>query len=570
MSIPVRLPPALAAAGGTVVAGSLIVGTWPAAPYRVEVWLPLQTAGLAFLFCGTLLWLRRPGNGTGRLMTLLGTVWYFGDLQLVPHPWAYAIGFCFFYANTAVAGHLVLALPDGRLGRRYERRLVAVLYAAPVLTQIARFITEYPPQPQGWGDPRGAYSVWAAVGSVTMLALAIAVVVLLLRRWTAAGRAVRREYAPVWCILVGVAVAIGLANLVAIRHPGAQMAQNLALAYAYGMIVVPFALAAGLLRVSLARLRVAELIVRLQAATAPEQLRTAVAVALGDPELDILYRAPDGTGYRDASGRVAEPRSGPGRHITAVGGSDHPAALLIHDAGLTRHRALVDAVVAAARLALDNARLLTHQRALLDEVSVSRARIVLATDVERRRIQRDLHDGVQHDLLALSMLVRRAQDRLVNGESPDGELGLAARRLPELVHSVRSLAEGIHPPILAEQGLAAALETIAERAMLPVILDVPTDRWPAQVERAAYYVITEALSNAHKHAAATHARIRVAESGGRLSVTVVDDGSGGADPGAGSGLDGLRDRAAALGGTLDVSSAAGAGTTITAELPCVS
>ncbi len=557
-------------AAGTAIAITLIAETSDAAPYPPAVWIPMQAVGLSFLSCGTVLWIRWPGNGTGRLMTLLGVVWYIGDLQLVDHPVVFAASFCLYYTYAAVLGHLVLAIPSGRLQSRSELLLVAGLYAAPPVTQTLRLVAEYPPQPQGWGDPNAAYSLWAPVGSLTMLVLAAVVVVVLVRRWSTAGRAVRREYAPVWLTMLTLGVATAAADLAAMSHSNERSTRVLAVVYAGGMIVVPIALAAGLLRVSLARLSVAKLVVRLQTATEPEKLRAAVAEALNDPALEILYRQPDGDGFVDATGRPATPMSDRDRAVTPIGPPDQPHTLLVHDAGLASQRALVDAVVAAAHLALDNARLVTDQRALLDEVRDSRARIVVAADAERRRIQRDLHDGVQHDLLTLSVLLRQARERLARGDEPADELDIAAHRLPELVRGVRALTEGIHPPALAEQGLAVALEVIAERAPLPVLLDVADRRWPEHLERAAWFVATEALSNVYKHSAATRAVVTVCAAGGGMRITISDDGIGCADPSRGSGLHGLHDRVAALGGTVTVSSRPGRGTAVTAELPCAS
>jgi signal transduction histidine kinase len=224
--------------------------------------------------------------------------------------------------------------------------------------------------------------------------------------------------------------------------------------------------------------------------------------------------------------------------------------------------------VAASRLALDNARLVAGQRAALTEVRDSRTRLVVAADDERRRIQRDLHDGLQHDLLALSMLVQRAQAMLAADRAPTAELGLVARRLPEVVQDLRRLTEGIHPAALTEQGLAAALETLAERAPMPLIVNVVGGRWPESVERVAYFVVAEALANVYKHAQAGHARVDIVERSGRLVVSVADDGTGGADSQPGGGLSGLQDRVAAVAGSMHVASSSGGGTTIVAELPC--
>lgn len=548
-------------------AATLTAVTWPVAPYRAGVWLPVQAAGVSFLAAGTLLWLRRPANGTGRLLTLVGATWYLGQLQLIDHGAAYAVGFCLYYLSSAVLGHLVLALPGGRVTGTAQRALVALLYLAPLTTQGLRYLVEYPPEPQAWGDPDGSYSIWAPVGSLAMLVLTASVVVVLVRRWSAAGPPARREYALVWLALFVLGMATVAGTVAALGTRSTTVRDTLGVAHAVTMAVVPVAMAAGLLRVRLARLRVAELVMRLDRATSPEQVRQALADALDDASLQVRY-----SGHKPALPPAQDdPPARGDRLLRPVGDPESPTAVLVLDPALASQRPFVDAVVAAARLALDNARLAADRQAHVAELRSSQARIVLAADAERRRIQRDLHDGVQHDLLALSMLVHRAHEQVERAAALDGQvpaLALVARRLPEVVASVRSLAEGIHPPALAELGLPAAVEALAERAPLPVSVEVSDRRWPEPTERAAYFLIAEALTNVYKHARAGHAVVRVGGDDARLVVSVSDDGVGGADGRRGTGLAGLRDRAGALAGTLRVHSPPGGGTTVVAELPC--
>jgi signal transduction histidine kinase len=240
--------------------------------------------------------------------------------------------------------------------------------------------------------------------------------------------------------------------------------------------------------------------------------------------------------------------------------------------------------VRMATLTQENANLHATARAQLAAVRASRARIIVAADTERRRIQRDLHDGVQHKLLAISMLVERARDNLSEphpvptGNAGERLLARASVELGEAIRELRELTEGIYPPALSEQGLAAALDGLAERAPLPVIVDVPDRRWSAEVEQTAYFVVTEALANVYKHSGASCAWVRGLCGNDRLIIEVVDNGSGGADPRRGTGLRGLADRVAAQGGILRVDSPTGGGTpppggtgrgsTVVAELPC--
>jgi signal transduction histidine kinase len=215
-----------------------------------------------------------------------------------------------------------------------------------------------------------------------------------------------------------------------------------------------------------------------------------------------------------------------------------------------------------AQLALQNERLAAQVRAQLEEVRASRSRIAEAADAERRRIERDLHDGAQQRLVALAMRLDQARE----ASGADALIDATTAELLAAIAEVRDLARGIHPTILSDAGLAAAVEALAERTPFPVALEVTEDRFPREVE-VAYYVVAEALTNVARHAHATEARVEARVERDRLVVTVVDNGRGGADPDAGSGLRGLADRLAVIGGELGVTSGPGAGTTLTATMP---
>jgi signal transduction histidine kinase len=245
---------------------------------------------------------------------------------------------------------------------------------------------------------------------------------------------------------------------------------------------------------------------------------------------------------------------------------------MLHDAALDDDPALVRAVAATARMTIENERLQAEVRAQLDEVRASRARIVEFGDAERRRVERNLHDGAQQRLVNLSLALGIARSQLATGstEQMGAALDEAAAELRLALAELRELARGIHPVILSEAGLGPALASLAERSPIPVTIGtVPPDRLPPRVEETAYYIASEALANAAKHARATAVTINARRLDGELLVEVGDDGSGGANP-DGSGLRGLADRVAALDGHLHIHSPAGQGTRITAELPCAS
>jgi signal transduction histidine kinase len=255
--------------------------------------------------------------------------------------------------------------------------------------------------------------------------------------------------------------------------------------------------------------------------------------------------------------------------VTVLGPAEAPVAALVHDPALLERPALLTAAGAAARLALENERLQAELRLQLAEVHASRARIVEAGEEQRRRLERDLHDGAQQRLLSLGLALQLARSELeprANGAAT--LLGEAEAELAAALEELRALAQGIHPAVLTENGLGPALRTLAARSSLPVeIRHVPDERLPAPVEAAAYFVVSEALANVAKHAHASAAFVSVARRGDSVEVEVEDDGVGGAEPRSGSGLAGLADRVHTLEGRLTIESKPGHGTCLRAKIP---
>jgi signal transduction histidine kinase len=300
-------------------------------------------------------------------------------------------------------------------------------------------------------------------------------------------------------------------------------------------------------------------------------LRDALAEALDDPSLELLYWLPEAGRYVDASGRPVDlPEDDPKRAVTKVDRDGQCVAAIVHDAALPEGNEHVQAVGAAAALALKNERLDAQLRAKVDELRSSRERMLRIGLEERRRLERDLHDGAQQRLVSMALNIRLARAKL--NEDPlaaEQLLASAGTELDSALAELRELARGIHPAVLTDRGLATALETLANRAPVPVeVGDLPDGRLPEAVELAAYFVVAEALTNVAKYSEASHATVQVERQNGRLVVEVADDGIGGADPGRGTGLRGLADRLAVLEGRLEVESAQGQGTTITARIPC--
>jgi signal transduction histidine kinase len=293
--------------------------------------------------------------------------------------------------------------------------------------------------------------------------------------------------------------------------------------------------------------------------------------ALGDASLVVLRPAEDGGWTSEDGEPAAVPSPGLGRAVTPVGPEDRPLAAIVHDAALAEQPELLEAVVRVLRLALENERLESELREQLQAVMESRQRIVTATEEERRRLERDLHDGAQQRLIGVTLALQQARgiaDAEAVPEALRDQLDTAAGETTEAIRELRELARGIHPAILEDEGLGAAVAALARRAGIPVDVRLALDgRLPRIVESTAYFTIAEALTNTQRHARASRATVRVEQAGTMLEIEVSDDGTGGAEPGRGSGLRGLADRLMAISGRLEVDSPAGRGTHLRATIP---
>jgi signal transduction histidine kinase len=299
-------------------------------------------------------------------------------------------------------------------------------------------------------------------------------------------------------------------------------------------------------------------------------VRELLAESLGDHSVAIAYWLPDREIFVDELGaRVELPHPSSGRAWTAVERDGRRVAAIVHDAALDTSSELVHAAASASSLAIDNERLKADLRARLEELRESRLRIVEATDDARRRIERDLHDGAQQQLVALALELRLLKSRAAKGGDVGPLIDALSERLNSALADLRELARGIHPSILTDRGLKPAIASLADRSPLEVMAEVDIDdRLPAPVEAAAYFLVAEALTNVSRYAHASSARVEVELEGEGVRVLVADDGVGGVDLEAGSGLRGLQDRLAAVGGTLSIDSPPGAGTRLTARIPC--
>jgi signal transduction histidine kinase len=473
----------------------------------------------------------------------------------------------------AVFIHLVLAYPSGRLADRIDRRLVTFAYVFAIGIKAFPLLLSADPcyptcdSPVRWFPSQTAYDAVQFVAIVTVPIVMLATLAEYGRHWRAAGPVARRALrpmlvaAPIWCVTV-FAGYIADAYLDEAAQDATHTWNALGLVQA---LAIPVAIIVGGLRTSLARGNVADLAVELGRGVPTGGLEAVLARAMRDPSLRLAFPAPTADGLVDAEGHpVVIPADG-SRAATPIERDGETLALLIHDpASLAEDPGLVEAVGSVARMALENERLAAQVRAQLEEVRESRARLVEAGDAERRRIERDLHDGAQQRLTALAIRLQTA--RATMPEAAD-LLDATTAELQAAIGDVRDLARGVHPTLLHEVGLAAAVDALAERSAIPVEVDIPEGRLPDAVESTAYFVVAEALTNISKYAEARRARVEARVDGERLVATIHDDGRGGADPAKGTGLRGLADRVAAARGRFDVSSPADGGTTIRFELP---
>lgn len=576
---PGRTPhPGAVRVGAVLLAVACVVGTLVGAAVRhlpVAEAAPMLVIGVLFVVAGVVASSRRPDNVSGRLLSLTGLAWLLSmALTTVDQPVIYTIGLALFAFGLAPLGHLALAFPSGTLSTRLERVLVAVPYAlclAAVPVVNAASCEDCPQNPVGLDIRSGIGRLWYSVLLVAVLLTSVAVLSVLVRRWRAASPVARRVLLPVLpgaCVFAALYIGAILAELGVPTGLGERWALvGLAL-----IAVAPVVFLGGLLRARLSRANVGELVVELGGSTSHNTLRDALADALRDPSIQVAYWIPERNGYVDDHGSSMElPAGDPARAVSVVERDGRRVGALVYDAALRDDPALVEAVAAAAGLAMENERLHDEVLARLEEVQASRARIVEAADDARRRIERDLHDGAQQRLVQLNLAVGMARARLDNNSDPivDGLLHEASDHAVHALRELRDLAHGLHPTILAEAGLVAGIESVAERSTVPV--EVAADvagPLAATVEVAAYYVVSEALANVAKHADASSVQVHVFTKDGRLVVEVSDDGKGGAQVRPGCGLQGLADRVAAVNGQLDVDSPAGGGTRVWVDLPC--
>ena len=516
---------------------------------RPRSWAPDLLAGLVVAGAGGVAWARRPESRTGLLLVVTAACWFVGALApaviratgefpLV----AQTLPAVLVALHRAPFAQALLAYPGGRLVTNVERVATAIAYASVALAAACQF------------------------GPVASLLALVVVAATFAGYRRSTGRLRTAKLLAFRIGLVVAAAVLASPVLRAIVGPAAASETSIVL-YEIALGVSATVLAYAIVATGAERAAATDIVVDLGDGRS-DGVRDALAELLGDDSLQIGYRVAGRAGYVDGEGRpLLVDRRDPGTATTRIERDGTEVAVLVHDPSVLDEPALIDAVTSAATLASRNAELQAEVHDRVDELQASRRRLVDAADDERQRLAQRLSETT---LARLDRLGDRLDAAGVDIEtaSESGELLARARtQLRRTAEDLRALADGLHPAELESGGLALALHGLTERSPFRVEMDVDDIRLPPDVEAALYYVCAEGLANVAKHARAKLVRLSVRSTGERVALDLSDDGVGGADPAAGTGLRGLADRLDALGGRFSVSTAPGAGTRLVAELP---
>ncbi len=490
----------------------------------VAKWAPDLITGWTVLAAGLAARARRPESRFGLLLAATSVAWFAGTL------WP-----ALATLHRAPLAQAVFSFPSGRLASTIDRVVVGLLYLT-------------------W--PLGESEAATIAFAVLLVAVPLA------DRRSAVGVERRGRLPAVWAA-AAVSIVLTAGAAARLAFPQGDADDPALLVYEAVLCAAAVGLAVALVRERWLRPPVADLVVEL-GETRTATVRDALAHALGDPSLEVAYRA-DG-GWVDVQGEpVVLPPEGADRAVTPIERDGKPVAVLVHDPEILGDPSVADAVRRAARLAAANARLQRDVRAQAAELEASRRRLLVAGDAERRRLERRLRQGAELRLAGLAAELEHART-FASGDAL-ASLDHAERRLASTIAELEELGRGLHPHLLTERGLEGALAELAQRSVLPVEVSVATGRLSGELEAAVYFVCSEALANAAKHAGATKASIEATAGDGQLTVRILDDGRGGAAVAGGSGLRGLADRVEAFGGEFRVDSPSGGGTLIAARLP---
>jgi signal transduction histidine kinase len=584
------LLPALACAGAAVTVAAATIALTGAASQPGLVALGRGLIVGLPIAVGLYAWFRQPDERFGILLAAVGAGWFVTTLAESHDEAIYTVGRIAGWLMELLLVYVILSFPTGRLPGRPDRLIagtmagvVAVFYL-PQLVVAEDFSVPSPFTTCAGdcpgnalfaldGEPAFVDALMRPVGAVLVLALMVAVVVRLFGRMRVSTPLTRRMLAPVVGVAMVRAGALGALIVARDLETGFPVTEASAWLLALAVPVLALAFLAGLLRWRLfaerALQRLAECLRSLPDALT---LRRAFADAFGDPTIEIVFPEKVAGGrWMDCWGEpVTLPEAGGGRAVSEVLRSGEVIAAIVHDEGLSARPELVRAGVSMAGMVLENQRLAAEAEANLRELKSSRARIAAGAEHERRRIERDLHDGAQQRLVALRIELELTEDVVLQ----DPERGAARLRelegeVDEALEELRALAHGVYPPVLADRGLAEGLRAAALRCTMRV--DVVTHdvaRYSTEVEGAVYFCVLEALQNVQKHAAGARRAVVTLDGGAQqLRFSVRDDGAGEAAIAEGAGITNMRDRLAAIGGEVDIASRPGVGTVVRGQAP---
>ncbi len=528
-------------------------------------------AGYALLTVGLIASTRRRETRLGAILVAASTAWFLVEWNNpgAGSAFVFSVGLVLSVAAAPLVAHAALGYPEGSLRPFPDRLGLGLAYAGSMIALGVLPAAVFDPQAQGCAQcPRnlllvaaddGVYQGVNRIGVRLGPVWSVLLILLILVRLVRSTPARRRVAAPV--ALPGGAF-LGLVAADFVHSWGRGFLTNdsldrqLWLGEASALAALAVGVAWAWVRARRTRSALARLVIDIAESPPPGGLRDALAVTLDDPSLQLLYPLSDGR-LVDARGSAVEPTG----ETTPLLQAGREVALLSHRPGLLDDPVLVEEVVAAGRLALENERLQAETRAQLADLRASRSRIVETSDAERRRLEQDLHDGAQQRLVGLSLALRLARSRLGSDADPAllGRLDGAEGELRAALADLRELAHGIFPAVLAEEGLAAAVEALAEDARTAVeITALPEERFDPAVEAAAYYLVSEVLRNCNGQTL-----VNAVRRDGRLVVEVGTDGA------PEQQLD-LQDRIGAVDGMVQVVHEPSGRVTIRAEIPCVS
>jgi len=497
--------------------------------------------GWTLIACGLLGRTRRPESLVGFLLTLTGFAWFLGTLSGSRVGVMSAVGTALVFLHRGPLFHAIIAYPGGRPSGRLSLAVVVLCYVYAAVKPLAS----------------------SSAATIVVAILVLGVTTSEYARSTGPLRRARRTSVAAAAVL-----AVPLVGGSVLRLTGAS--SGLLGGYEAAVVLVGLAFLVDTLSGGWSQGAVTRLVVDLGEDAEEGTLRARLARALGDRSLVVGYRLPGAAGYADERGNAVElPGAGSDKAVTVVEHDGEPVAMLVHDGAVLTDPGLADSVARAARIALSNAQLQVEVRRQVSEVDTSRRRILAAGDSQRERFQLQLQASAGRRLARAVELLAEAAHEAGAFRDLESARALAAvgKEVEEAQAELRELAAGMHPPLLTERGLGPALASLADRSHVPVQLVATGERLPAVIETAVYFVCSEALANVAKHANAASVEMRVRLDGGMVTVSITDDGTGGAEPSTGSGLKGVADRVEALGGWLQVESPPERGTRLLAEIP---